>query len=135
MQDVCGLFQRCTPAQTNPFHRCNSAQTNPTHLTPTLTLTFGGGFEVKWGSHASRGSGACFGRVFPPSRADERPASTHTSSILHVAWCRPVLHMGQLLFFRSSYVLGCVSLVLSYPVRAHFDLSSRIFFGFVCLTV
>ena len=58
VQDVCGQFQPCTSAQTNP--------TPDLSLTLTLTLT---PKPTLWGARGRqgqpRGSAACFGGVFP----------------------------------------------------------------------
>ena len=64
VQKVCGQFQPCTSAQTNP--------TTDETLTLTLTLTL-------WGARGrqgqARGSAVCFGGVFPPKKRAAQKAS------------------------------------------------------------
>ena len=76
VQDVCGHFEPCTSAQTNP--------------TPDLTLTL---TPTLWEARDRQGQS---GAVFPKKlRAAQRPTSTSKARPLHKNSCRPVLHIER----------------------------------------
>ena len=65
--EVCGQFQPCMSAQTNPTPDVALPQTLRLTLTPTLwgAQSFGG---VRGSQGQSSGSAACFGGVFPKKK-------------------------------------------------------------------
>lgn len=111
-----GSAQNTTNRLWSQFQSCTSAQISPTpDINPNPKLNAVGGAQGRQGQ--PRRSAACFGGVFPKTRAAEKPDSTDKTNDRYDFLCRPALHI----YIRRNNE-GGPWIIASYMVEAGFEL-------------